>query len=215
MNLHVAVLSLYAVALMVLGLWIGRRVRSTADFFVAGRQLGPGLVFSTMLAANIGAGSTVGATGLGFSQGVSAWWWVGSAAAGSAVLAFWVGPSIRRVAAAHNLNTVGDYLEFRYSQGVRGAISAILWFGSIAILAGQLIAIGAILEAVAGVPFALGCTAGGAIIVVYFAAGGLLTSAWVNVIQLTVTLAGFAIPDRKSTRLNSSHSRASRMPSSA
>ena len=193
MNLHVAVLSLYAVALMVLGLWIGRRVRSTADFFVAGRQLGPGLVFSTMLAANIGAGSTVGATGLGFSQGVSAWWWVGSAAAGSAVLAFWVGPSIRRVAAAHNLNTVGDYLEFRYSQGVRGAISAILWFGSIAILAGQLIAIGAILEAVAGVPFALGCTAGGAIIVVYFAAGGLLTSAWVNVIQLTVKLAGFAI----------------------
>ncbi len=168
-------------------------VRGAADFFVAGRRLGPGLIFSTMLAANIGAGSTVGATGIGYSHGVSAWWWVGSAALGSIVLAFWIGPSLRRVAAAHQLNTVGDYLEFRYSGGIRGAISGLLWFGTIAILAGQLIAVGTILEAVISLPFALGCAAGGAIIVVYFGAGGLLTSARVNVVQLAVKLGGFAI----------------------
>ena len=39
---------------MALGLWIGRRVSGAADFFVASRRLGPGLIFSTMLAANIG-----------------------------------------------------------------------------------------------------------------------------------------------------------------
>ena len=61
MNLHLVVLLSYALALMALGLWIGRRVRGASDFFVAGRRLGPGLLFSTMLAANIGAGSTVGA----------------------------------------------------------------------------------------------------------------------------------------------------------
>ena len=55
MNLHLVVLLSYALALMALGLWIGRRVRSAGDFFVAGRRLGPGLLFSTMLAANIGA----------------------------------------------------------------------------------------------------------------------------------------------------------------
>ena len=76
---------------------------------------------------------------------------------------------------------------------MRGSISLLLWFGSIAILAGQLIAIGTILEVVATIPFALGCAIGGAVIVVYFAAGGLLTSAWVNVVQLIVKLAGFAI----------------------
>jgi solute:Na+ symporter, SSS family len=192
-SLHLFLLASYSLALMALGLWIGRRVRGAADFFVAGRRLGPGLIFSTMLAANIGAGSTVGATGIGYSHGVSAWWWVGSAALGSIVLAFWIGPSLRRVAAAHQLNTVGDYLEFRYSGGIRGAVSALLWFGTIAILAGQLIAVGTILEAVVNLPFALGCAAGGAIIVVYFGAGGLLTSARVNVVQLGVKLGGFAI----------------------
>src|SRR6195256_1708462 len=107
MNLYVFVLGVYAASLMVFGLWIGRRVRGTSDFFVAGRQLGPGLIFSTMLAANIGAGSTVGATGLGYRDGLSAWWWVGSAALGSMVLALWIGPRIRRIAAEHELKTVG------------------------------------------------------------------------------------------------------------
>src|SRR6185436_6539188 len=111
---------------MTLGLRLGKYVRGAGDFFVAGRALGPGLIFSTMLAANIGAGSTVGATGLGYTVGVAAWWWVGSAAVGSTVLAFWVGPALRRVAAEHNLRTVGDYLEFRYDRRVRGVISAIL-----------------------------------------------------------------------------------------
>jgi SSS family solute:Na+ symporter len=193
LNLHVVLLAGYSLALMALGLWIGRRVRGAADFFVAGRGLGPGLIFSTMLAANIGAGSTVGATSRGYLSGIAAWWWVGSAAIGSLVLAFWIGPAIRQIAAARGLRTVGDYLEFRYSPAVRGIIAMLLWIGSIFILASQLIALGWILNVVAGIPTAVGCIAGGALITVYFAAGGLLTAAWVNVVQLSVKLAGFAI----------------------
>ena len=157
MNVHLIVLSAYSLGLMALGLWYGRRVRGTSDFFVAGRALGPGLIFSTMLAANIGAGSTVGATSIGYSAGVAAWWWVGSAALGSLVLALWIGPAMRRVAAVHDLRTVGDYLEFRYNATVRGVIAALLWIGTIFILAGQLVALGAILETVARIPAAAGC----------------------------------------------------------
>src|SRR5262245_1191237 len=123
---------------MALGLWIGRHA-GASDFFVASRRLGPGLIFSTMLAANIGAGSTVGATSAAYVGGVAAWWWVGSAAVGCLVLALWVGPAMRRIAARHRLRTVGDYLEFRYDRRVRGVIACLLWIGSIFILASQLI----------------------------------------------------------------------------
>src|SRR5204863_9425179 len=157
---------------MIVGLIVGRRVRGSSDFFVARRQLGPGLIFSTMLAANIGAGSTVGATAVGYSGGIAAWWWVGSAAIGSIALAVWIGPALRRLAAAHDLRTVGDYLEFRYNATVRGLISALLWVGSIFILAGQLVAIGSILETVASIRAAGGCAIGGGGIMVYFADGG-------------------------------------------
>src|SRR5262249_12309235 len=97
MNLHVVVLTVYSLALMALGLRIGRTVggaRGASTFFVADRRLGPGLIFSTMLAANIGAGSTVGATSRGYVGGIAAWWWVGSAAIGSLILAFLIGPAI-------------------------------------------------------------------------------------------------------------------------
>lgn len=193
MNLHLVILASYSLALMGLGLWIGRNLRGASDFFVASRRLGPGLLFSTMLAANIGAGSTVGATSTAYRTGLAAWWWVGSAAVGCLILAVWVGPSMRRVAAAQNLRTVGDYLEFRYDQRIRGIIAALLWIGSIFILASQLIGLGWILEVVAGIPKPIGCAIGGLVITVYFAAGGLLTSAWVNVVQLTVKMIGFAI----------------------
>ena len=112
-SVRLALLLVYSLGLIGLGLWIGRQVRGAKDFFVAGRAFGPGLIFSTFLAANIGAGSTVGATGLGYRDGLSAWWWVGSAALGSAVLAVWIGPAMRRAPAAHDLRTVGDYLEHR------------------------------------------------------------------------------------------------------
>jgi SSS family solute:Na+ symporter len=192
-TLHLAVLISYAFVLMALGLWIGRRVRGAADFFVAGRRLGSGLLFSTMLAANIGAGSTVGATALGYTNGIAAWWWVGSAAMGSMVLALWIGPAMRREAASHDLRTVGDYLEYRYNAGVRAFAAVILWVGSLFILAGQLWAMGSIIGTVAGTAPWVGCAIGGAAMTVYFTAGGLLTAAWVNAVQLSVKLAGFAV----------------------
>ena len=193
MSLHLTVLLVYAAILMVVGLWIGRRVRSSADFFVASRRLGPSLLFSTMLAANIGAGSTVAAAGLGYANGLSAWWWVGSAGLGSIVLALWIGPRIRRIAAEQDLRTLGDYLEYRFGEQVRATITILLWMGTLCILAAQIIGIGWILNVVIGLPPWMGCVIGGGVVIVYFTAGGLLTAAWVNAVQLVVLLAGFIV----------------------
>jgi len=193
LNLHLGLLLGYSVLLIAIGLWIGRRVRGTGDFFVAGRKLGPGLIFATILAANIGAGSTVGAAGLGYENGLAAWWWVGSAGIGTLLLGFWIGPRIWRIAEQHDLKTVGDYLELRYGSSVRATIAALLWVGTLAILAGQLIAAAWILEVVAGIPKLAGCLLAGVVMTAYFTAGGLLTSAWVNLVQLVVMVAGFGI----------------------
>ncbi len=183
----------YSLLMVALGVYVGRRVRSSEGFFVAGRGLGPLLIFATMLSANIGAGSTVGAAGLGYRDGVAAWWWVGAAAIGSMVQAFWVGPLMRREAEARGLRTVGDYLELRYSATVRVVVAALIWVGTLAILAGQLIAMSTLLTVVAGLPKWVGCVLGGLVMTAYFAAGGLLSSAWVNLMQLVVLLAGFAV----------------------
>lgn len=191
--IQLLVLVVYSGGLVLFALWISKRVKGSGSFFVADRALGPGLVFSTFLAANIGAGSIIGASGLGYRTGISAWWWVGSAGIGSLLLAFWVGPRIWRVARDRGLYTAGDYLEERYGSSVRAVVASLLWVLTLVILAAQLIAMSQILQWVLGVPQWVGAVVGGIVMTTYFAAGGLLTSAWVNMVQLVILLTGFAI----------------------
>src|SRR5262249_32281619 len=107
--------------------------------------------------------------------------------------AFAVGPRVWRIAREGDLRTVGDFLERRYGRSVRAVITMLLWTGTLAILAGQLIALSWVLNVVAGLPKTIGCVVGGLIVTVYFTAGGLLTSAWVNLVQVVVKLMGFAV----------------------
>ena len=146
-----------------------------------------------MIAANIGAGSTVGAAGLAYRDGLSAWWWVGSAGLGSLVFAFSVAPRLWRVATEHNFYTTGDYLEYRYGTAVRCVAAVLVGLGTLALLAGQLIAGAAILNVLTGIPRWAGALVGGGIMTIYFTAGGLAGSARVNILQLAVMMAGFAL----------------------
>ena len=112
-------LLVYSVALVATGAWIGRSVRKSDDFFVGGRSLGAGAVFATFLAANIGAASTVNATGLAYHHGLAAWWWNGAAGLGTLVLEFVVGPRIWALATARGYLTVGDFLDDHFGRQVR------------------------------------------------------------------------------------------------
>jgi SSS family solute:Na+ symporter len=186
-------LVVYSAILVGLGAWIGRRVSSTQGFFVSDRNLGPGLLAATLLAANIGASATVGATGLAYQFGPAAWWWSGSAGIGSLLLAFVVGPRIWRVATQHKLLTVGEFLEFHYGAAVRNVAAVVIWLGGYVILCGQIRGAGAVLAAAGHVSAFSGYVVAAGVMAAYFVSGGLRSAASVNVVQLAVKLAGFAI----------------------
>ena len=146
-----------------------------------------------MLAANIGAGSTVGAAA-GPTRRLGAWWWVGSAALGSRVSRRSGRSGVWRVAKAHDL-----YTHRRLSRVPlrprRSARCHARSSGSAAvILAAQLIG-------AASDPRRSSRPAAWdrrdrrrrVVITIYFTAGGLLSSAWVNTLQLIVSSPGFAV----------------------
>lgn len=193
MNIALIFLLAYTIGLTAFGVWIGRRVTGASDFFVAGRSLSWPLIAGTVLAANIGAGTTVGAAGVAYKDGISAWWWNGSVGLGTLALALWVGPRLWALASARGYFTLGDYLEDRFNGSVRGLVAGLLAIGTLAILAGQLIAGAAILEVVAGTAKWQGVLIGGIAMTLYFTAGGLLSSVWVNAVQLTVLLIGMLV----------------------
>lgn len=193
MSIYALLIAAWCVAQLAVGLWASRRVRTSSDFFVAGRNLSASAIFATFLAANIGAGSTVAATGYAYDHGYAAWWWNGSAGIGTLILAFWVGPRLWRVARDRNLYTAGDYLAFRYGEGLRSLTALFIWIGSFWILAGQLIGGAAVLYSVFGWPAWLGGLVTMAIAAIYFGAGGLMGSAGLHRLQIVVIVAGMML----------------------
>jgi len=189
----VLLLLVYAGVLVGAGIWVSRRVTSASQFFVAGRSLSGGMVFATLLAANIGAGSSVGATGLAYRHGLSAWWWSGSAAIGCLVLGLVVAPRLHRLASEHRFLTVGDFLEWRFDRPVRVLIAVVMWLGTLALLAGQLLAMAWAFEVIAGTPRVVGTLASAAILVAYFSGGGMQAAALVNLLQLVTLAIGFTL----------------------
>ena len=184
---------LYALLLVILGAYVGRRAKTASDFFVAGRNFNSGILFTTLIAANLGAGSTVGVAALAYTHGLSAWWWIGSAGIGSMILAFIVAPKIWRIARENNFYTLSDYLDKRYSKFFSGIISLMMAVGTLALFSGQLLGIAWILEVVADFPKIYGVITGAVVTTLYFAAGGLLSGAFVNIIEVAVILAGFIV----------------------
>ena len=135
----------------------------------------------------------MGAAGIGYEFGLSAWWWVGSAGIGSLILANTVGPKIWKLAKRHDLQTMGDFLDLRYNAAVRGIVASLIWVGTLAILAAQLIAISRILEIILGWSKWQGCLVGGVVVMIYFGAGGFSAAARVNAVQLAFMLVGFLV----------------------
>lgn len=190
---YILVIAFYALFLIGVGLFISRKVKTVADFFVGGRKIGYALLFITMLAPNIGGGSTVGVAGLGYAKGLSAIWWIAASAAGTIIMALVIGPKIWAIAKEHNFYTLGDYFEYRYNKNFRGLISLLMFIGTIAIFAGQLMGIAWILSVIGGIDKILGVIIAAIVLMLYFCTGGLLSAAYVNIIEVFVKLAGFII----------------------
>lgn len=193
MNYYMLIIGLYAILLVSVGLFISRKVKGADDFFVGGRKLTPFFLFITLVAPNIGAGSTVGVAGMGFSSGLSAVWWIIASALGTFVLAWIVGPKIWEIAKKHNFYTLGDYLEYRYNRQFRGLISLFLAIGSLAIFAGQLMGIAWILSEVGNFDKTTGVLIAAVVVCLYFGAGGFLSAVYANIIEAIVKLLGFVV----------------------
>lgn len=193
MNWYLVVIALYAVLLIAVGVIISRRVKGADDFFVGGRKMATFLLFITLVAPNIGAGSTVGVAGMGFTSGISAAWWIIASAVGTFILAFIIGPKIWEIAKNHGFYTLGDYLEYRYNRYLRGLISLMMAIGTLAIFAGQLMGIGWILSVVADIDKTTSVLIASAVVVLYFCAGGFLSAVYANLIEACVKLIGFIV----------------------
>ena len=188
-----AVFALYILAMLAVGLWVGRKGHSSAKAYFLGDKKMPWYVIGTsMVAADISSEHFIANVGAAYQHGVvvaaGSWntWIIYS-------LLIWVFlPYYVRT----GLYTMPEFLERRYNAACRYIFAGFLLAGYVmGIIAASLYAGGVLLENICGLNPYYGITFFALAVGFYTIYGGLSSAAWTDFMQMFVLLgAGVLVP---------------------
>lgn len=191
--LYTVILVLYFAGLLALGAWFNRRTKSREQYFLARGELGPATLGFSYSATQMSGSSYMGAVGtervLGYNFAPGG---VSSAAAPWFTYIL-LGERLRRVASRIRCTTIVDVLQARYYGRSIAIIATVLMLVAfVPLIAAQLKAAANLFQVLLGLPYWLGLTAFGGIVVLYTVIGGMRAVAWTDLVQGAIMIAGFA-----------------------
>ena len=186
---HITVVTVYMLALLGVGVAKVRRVRTHADFTLAGRGLSTFVLFGTLLATWIGTGSIFGNSEKTVEIGIAAWFLPIGGVLGILALVP-LAPRARRFAGF----TVQDILEARYSPAARVLGTFTLVLAYVTIVSYQYRAGGAVLHLLApGISLGQATILAALFVVAYTALAGMISVAYTDVVNGLLMMVGFAV----------------------
>ncbi|MBE3134327.1 MAG: sodium:solute symporter family protein [Acidobacteria bacterium] len=191
MQLHTidyAIIGLYFVFVLGIGVALKRFMRTSLDFFLSGRSLATWITALAFISANLGAQEVIGMAASGAKYGIltSHFYWVGAIPAmifvGVFMMPFYYGSRAR---------SVPEYLRLRFDEKTRGlnAISfAVMTIFSSGI---SMYAMGLLFQQFLGWDMNYSIIIAAAIVLVYTFLGGLTSSIYNEVLQFFLIVFGF------------------------
>jgi SSS family solute:Na+ symporter/sodium/proline symporter len=167
---------IYLGVLVLVGLWQSRRVKTGADFLVAGRTLPARVLVFTLLSTWVGSGSLFGGAGNAYRVGFASLWQSAGAWAGIA-LVYFLAHRIRRI----EKFTMPDILELRYGQTARLLGTVVTAIAYTTIAAYQFRGGGRLLNLIAPIDVGTGALVTAAFCIAYTALAGMLSVAYLDV----------------------------------
>ncbi|NKB69103.1 MAG: sodium/solute symporter [Candidatus Latescibacteria bacterium] len=188
---------LYLLSMIGIG-WLGRQRRQSndlADFYLAGRSLGLGVLFLTLYSTQYSGNTLFGYTGKTYRIGFE--WTVSVLFMYTIIVGYMLfAPRLVVLARKFEFITPGDYIRHRFASPFLTLLSTILMIYALCnYTLAQLKAMGAAVEGITdgAVPASYGIIGLAIIMVVYETLGGMRSVAWTDVIQGGVLLVGFAV----------------------
>ncbi|MYS56287.1 cation acetate symporter, partial [Streptomyces sp. SID6013] len=183
--------ALVVVATVLVGAFGLRISRTTSDFYVASRTVGPRLNAAAISGEYLSAASFLGIAGLVLVQGPDMLWYPVGYTAGYLVLLLFVAAPLRRSGAY----TLPDFAEARLaSQGVRRLAGAFVVGVGWLYLLPQLQGAGLTLTVLSGAPDWLGGVIVAVVVTAIVAAGGMRSITFVQAFQFWLKLTALLVP---------------------
>jgi SSS family transporter len=185
----------YLVLCFLIGIWAMRRTHDSADFFLAGRDLGPLVVVLATISSVMSGFGFVGGPGLVFESGTSSFWIVFAASFGMPFVVTLVGKRLRLLAESGDILTLPDAVAARYGgRAPRAMMAVAILLGVLGYLGTQVMAIGLVLIAVLNVSLPVALLIGLGVLAFYTVAGGMIASVYTDVFQgLLMIVASLAV----------------------
>jgi Na+(H+)/acetate symporter ActP len=186
-----AAMGLVALASAVIGSLGVRMARSTSDFFVASRTVGPGANAGAISGEYLSAASFLGIAGLILRDGVDALWYPVGYTAGYLALVLFVAAPLRRSGAY----TVPDFAEFRLRSHALRKVCAVfvVVIGWLYVLP-QLQGAGLTVSTVTGLPAWSGAAVAAIVVVATVMLGGMRSTTFVQAFQYWLKLTALMLP---------------------
>lgn len=177
----------YLLLTILIGFWASRRVKTSTDFMLAGRSL-PLLLGATALFATWFGSETVFGASSQFLEG--GLYHVIEDPFGAALCLFLFGMFFARKLYQMKLLTLGDFFKVRYGKSTELIASVFLAPPYVGYIAAQLVAMGLILNVVAGLVLWHGIVLSAAVVTIYTYIGGMWSVTITDFIQTLIIIGG-------------------------
>jgi SSS family transporter len=181
---------IYLLLTIFIGYWASRRVKTSGDFMLAGRSLPILLSASALFATWFGSETVFGASAQFLEGGLYA---VIEDPFGAALCLVLFGVFFARKLYNMNLLTLGDYFEVRYGKRTELVASVFLAPPYVGYIAAQLVAMGLILNVVAGTELWHGVVISAVVVTFYTFIGGMWAISITDFIQSIIIIVGLLI----------------------
>ncbi len=167
-----------------IGVWAMRRTSSTADFFLAGKSIGPVVLVMATISSVMSGFGFVGGPGLVYESGSSSLWMVFVATFSLPVAFMLTGKRLRLLVDVRDVLTLPGAVGARYGGRAPAlAMSIAMILGVLGYLGTQVLAIGTVLKAVLGVDLIAALAIGLGVLAFYSIAGGIVAGVYTDLFQ--------------------------------
>ncbi len=170
------------VAVIYIGYYSTKKVDSSEDFLLAGRNLGKIQAGFSMAASDLGGSGLIGASAYCYSIGLSGAWWNWCATPAFIVLGIWLVSKLRPLA----ICTGPEFLEKRYNKESRVIASVMQICSVVAALSAQFLVGAVALNVLAGIPKSVGLAISVGLVILYTMGGGLIAVVNTDVFQFII-----------------------------
>ena len=186
--MKLVILIVYAIILLVIGLYSYLKIKTPFDYFLAGKKTGVWQISGSLLATILGGSAILGTIGLAESQSWASAWYILAASLGLLGLL----PIVGKVYAKGKF-TLPELIGQYYGEGARKVTSLIIPVAWLGIVAAQIIAGAQILVSFFGMTYDLGVMVTGIIFIVYTFIGGQVSVMKTDLFQAFFILAGVVL----------------------